>query len=237
MQMNQPNHLQKFYDDRVNALSDDDFLSHVGHTEQGKPISREHFLLMVDHVADALALEPNDRVLELCCGNGLFANVLSERVDKYVGIDFSPGLIQVAEAHHRKPNTDYLVGDVTDLSPLAAMRGHKFTKIFMNASLQHFRPSLCMSLLDEIFPFIESDGRILLSCIPRRGRERILFGTIKKRLQRAFLKATNQDIFGHWWSFEDIQYPAQARGVTAQDIEIPTELFFSKYRFSVLLKC
>ncbi|MEM7327810.1 MAG: class I SAM-dependent methyltransferase [Pseudomonadota bacterium] len=233
--MAQPNHLQKFYDDRVNALSDDDFLSHVGHTEQGKPISREHFLLMVEHVADSLELEPNDIVLELCCGNGLFADVLSERVNKYVGIDFSPGLIQVAEAHHRKQNSHYLVGDVTDLSKSEALGGYKFTKVFMNASLQHFRPSFCGYLLDQVLPFLSSDGRILLSCIPRRGRERVLFGTVKKRLQRAYLKATKKDIFGDWWSFKDIQNPAQSRGLEAQEAEIPAELFFSQYRFSVLL--
>ena len=228
--------LQQFYDDRVITNSGDEFLAHVGHTENGKPISQQHLQLMLDHVEQAMKFESHDAVLELCCGNGLFASSFCGSVRKYTGIDFSSALIEVAEKHHGASNVEYVVGDVTQLADIHALNGRKFSKMFMNASLQHFTPSLFGEILDGLSPFLEKEATLLLSCVPRHGRQKVLFGTIRKRIQRAYLKLTNRDIFGHWWSLEDMRGPAEKRGFKCQEHPIPQALFFSKYRFSVLLK-
>ena len=125
---------------------------------------------------------------------------------------------------------------MTKLSSVGQIRDRKFSKVFMNASLQHFHPSSFGELLDGIAPHLEQDAVIVLSCVPLKGRERVLFRSFRKRLQRAYLKLTNKDIFGHWWSGADIQKPAEARGFEFEQVDIPSALFFSEYRFTAKLR-
>lgn len=235
MTADQKKQLQQFYDQRVSTSKAGDFLSHVGHTERGEPISQAHLNLMFEHIKSGLDLDARDSVLELCCGNGLFSATLCKSVRNLVGIDFSEALVSVANQYHSAPNVSYLLGDVAKLSEIDGLRGEKFSKVFMNASLQHFKPSAMKTLLEELSPFLADDAKILLSCVPLAGKQSVLFGTLVKRLQRIYLKITKQDIFGYWWSLDDIEVPARNRNFQVSILAIPKELFFSKYRFSALL--
>ena len=64
-----------------------------------------------------LAPEPHERVLDLCCGQGVFCRLLAQHgVDKVVGVDASGELI--AAARQRGPSgVRYLVADATRLGP------------------------------------------------------------------------------------------------------------------------
>ncbi len=55
-------------------------------------------------------IEPLDKVVEFACGDGFLAEILSDKVGKIVGIDFSPKAIEIAKK--RCPQAIFNVGDV-----------------------------------------------------------------------------------------------------------------------------
>ncbi len=66
----------------------------------------------------------NEKVLDLGCGQGVFARALAERGAEVTGVDASPSLIQKARSYPALPRLRYLVRDAAklrDLEPFDAM--------------------------------------------------------------------------------------------------------------------
>lgn len=60
-----------------------------------------------------LAAKPGERVLDLCCGQGVLErHLLEQRVGEVVGVDASPKLIAAARERLRDPRVKYLIADV-----------------------------------------------------------------------------------------------------------------------------
>lgn len=75
---------------------------------------------------------PNDRVLDIGCGNGSLAKDVAKYAKSVTGIDIDEQLIAKAKRKNPAPNLEYKVGDVTrDLS------NEKFDVIIMSNVLEH----------------------------------------------------------------------------------------------------
>ena len=64
-------------------------------------------------VLTQLNLSAGDRVLDIGCGSGRWAELIAPKVSSYLGIDFSQGLLQVARA--RIPSAIFQCGPVNSL--------------------------------------------------------------------------------------------------------------------------
>ena len=53
-------------------------------------------------VIELAAVQPGNRALDLCCGTGDLALALARRGAEVTGIDFSPAMLEIAEARRRK---------------------------------------------------------------------------------------------------------------------------------------
>jgi len=63
-----------------------------------------------------LELRPDSRVLDVGCGIGRWADALQGRVARYVGVDFSPEMIALAQARHDPAFADFTVMAAQDIS-------------------------------------------------------------------------------------------------------------------------
>ena len=70
-------------------------------------------LTPAEEVVLAPVLRPGLRILDLGVGTGRTTASLSRHADRYVGLDLSPGMIEVARQRH--PTLELLEGDATDL--------------------------------------------------------------------------------------------------------------------------
>ena len=72
-------------------------------------------------VIELAAVQPGNRALDLCCGTGDLALALARRGAKVTGVDFSPAMLEIAEARRQrnfKPpisNLKFLAGDALQL--------------------------------------------------------------------------------------------------------------------------
>ena len=55
---------------------------------------------------------PNERILDLCCGQGVLARLLLEKKAEVVGVDASPKLIEAARSRSPSPTAKVLIADV-----------------------------------------------------------------------------------------------------------------------------
>jgi SAM-dependent methyltransferase len=103
-------------------------------------------------------LQKKDKVLDLGCGNGRYAeSFLAKKVD-YVGMDESRLLIEIAKKKY--PKEQFIVGSALDLP----FPGGDFDKVFSLAVLHHI-PSraLRQKFFAEIFRVLRPDGVMILT--------------------------------------------------------------------------
>ena len=100
----------------------------------------------------------NEKILDLGCGNGRLYELFQDKSLDYYGIDFSEGLIEIAQK--RYPGFKFQVADALNL-PFPA---DFFDKVFSIAVLHHI-PSreLRIKFLQEIKRVLNSEGLVILS--------------------------------------------------------------------------
>lgn len=84
----------------------------------GKEGHYYHKQIVLPGVLRLLALKQGDSLLDLACGQGVLARSIPNGVD-YCGVDLSPSLIQSAKAQTKRPNTTFVVGDISENLPVS----------------------------------------------------------------------------------------------------------------------
>lgn len=225
--------LENFYDGRVERFGKRDFLTQVGHTEGGQPISPAQFQIMVGQICSLLAPGPHDRLLDLACGNGLVTAELSRNVQTTIGVDLSGRLVELAQRYQSGPNLRYFHHDVRQLDTLAGLQGESFSKIVMHAALQHFHPSDLEPLLRAMLSVATEDVVIVLGFVPRDGRQRFFYRTVRRRISGALCRAFGRDYFGTWWRDEQINDVCARLGLTCSFHDINPGLDAARYRCNI----
>ena len=84
-----------------------------------------------------LNLQPDELVLEIACGNGVFARRMAELGTRVVATDFSETFIERAQVRttQHKDRIDYRVVDATNSEQLLALGSHNFDAIVCNMGI------------------------------------------------------------------------------------------------------
>jgi SAM-dependent methyltransferase len=125
------------------------------------------------------------KVLDVCCGPGLYASRLARRGHEVVGIDYSPASIEYAEAEGRKEglavtylHRDVRAGDYGDAYGLALLIYGEFNTL---------RPAEGRAVLDDVYRALAPGGIFLLEAHPREMIKRIGTGAATWRTEKAGL--------------------------------------------------
>lgn len=134
-----------------------------------------------------------DRVLDYGCGNGRFFGVISKKNPKYLGLDVSQNLINIAKSKYPsatfkkiKPNSEIYQED------------NKFDIVYCLAVFHHV-PGLEMRkrFLDEIYRVLQKGGKFILTVWDLDFNEEIKRSLLKQEAKRFFnlFKTDKGDIF------------------------------------------
>jgi len=111
-------------------------------------------------------IKPDDKVLDLGCGNGRLYEFLKDLSIDYLGIDNSEGLINEAKKKYPKVADKFKIGNALDLNfpdsqPACAGR---FDVVIMVAVLNHI-PSeeLRLQVLNNVKRILKPDGYLLMT--------------------------------------------------------------------------
>lgn len=120
----------------------------------------------VDFIEEALALAPEARILDLCCGYGRHAIELAERGYDVTGYDLSSVLLGRAwtDAVAHKASVHWIRGDVRDLE----FEGTHDAVISMFTSIGYFEDEMAnFDVLKRIARALVPGGRVLIETVNR----------------------------------------------------------------------
>lgn len=115
--------------------------------------------------------EGREAGLDLCCGTGAGLLRLAERCRRVVGVDFSPGMLEVARQRAQGANVELVEGDV-----FAFDGGEAFDVVTCFGAFGHVRPRQEPAFVDVIHRALRPGGRFVFAS-----------AKMPPRLSRAFL--------------------------------------------------
>lgn len=210
------------------------FREQVGKTVGGRPVPDEQVARIVALVTTTLELGPGDRVLDVCCGNGLITRQVAGGVASVLGVDYSPFLVEVARSEQAAPNVEYLLDDARRMAAVPA--DPRFDAIYLYEGLQHFTPREVRGLLAEMRRRLTPGGRVLLGSIPDLARRWRFYDTWRRRAAWCARTVRGREAIGTWWDRRRLAALAESAGFDASCRDQPPELYTAHYRFDVLLR-
>lgn len=228
--MNQKKH--SFYKEYPKNCNPDDFWGQVKRTVNGVPISQDQINMIVNAIVTGLALNKQDKLLDLCCGNGALSTLVFKHCESGLGVDFSEFLISVANANFAAPPSQtYILQDVIEFCE-NPIKPDIFSKVVCYASFAYIEPAMAETLLHALnknFPNVE---RAFIGNCPDKDFLSAFYG------DRPFVAGSENDPespIGVWRTQDEFISLAEHCGWQATIQKMPEEYFASYYRYDVIL--
>ena len=101
-----------------------------------------------------LSGQKNGDWLDVACGSGYGTEIISEYVDKVIGIDLDFNAIVYANKHHKSSNN--ITFEQQDISSLSFSNNQKFDSIISIETIEHIKDA--NPFLKNIIKFLKDDG-------------------------------------------------------------------------------
>ena len=115
--------------------------------------------LLFHRFAELQLPEPRGQALDFGCGVGRLTQALARRMDRVIGVDISPVMIDLANRLNRYPDRAYYL--CTADTGLAPLPYRSFQCIYSNIVLQHVPPDAAVHYLHEFFRLLGPGGLLV----------------------------------------------------------------------------
>jgi SAM-dependent methyltransferase len=231
---------QKFWSTyrKKEVRAEDDLFFEVGKTVNQRPISEAAFQLSIDLVRRGLELSPSDKLLELCCGNGLMTRRLAPLVSEIRAVDFAEHLVANARRFAPAENVTYVCADaIAYLNDVALTKDYIPSKILLGDALCYFEPDELAVMLGATRQLTSDNFTFMATGIPCHELKWNFYNT-PERVQRyeenQTLPDNTNDGIGRWWRKEELKDVARQLNLRCVVINQPPEL--SAFRIDAVLE-
>lgn len=155
--------VQIFFSNRSKIYSEENPLVSVLYQDDHPDLARERDVTEKTTLLPLLGAGSNDRVLDVGCGIGRWADVLAEKVHAYHGVDIDDGMINIAKKRH-KQNTNVsfqaLPAQQINLNTLTAKA--PFSLLVMIGIMMYLNDNECKKVICNVLKTLTLDARILI---------------------------------------------------------------------------
>jgi ubiquinone/menaquinone biosynthesis C-methylase UbiE len=197
-----------------------------------KPISDVKFRKLLKYIDLKIEISRDDEILDLCCGNGLFAAHFASRCRKVTGVDFAKDLIARIDLKSHK-NICIFVEDVRKIN----FKEANFSKVFLYAGLQYFSHKEVLSLFESVARWLRKDGFFFIGDIPDAARVWKFFDS--KEREKVYFDSVKDDkpLIGTWFDRQWLSKLGKYTGFKKNDVlSQPIDFPYAHYRFDMILK-
>lgn len=143
---------KSFFQQRANKYQEEYPYCVTMYQDNNLDLTKERNKAEVDKILPLLSLDDNSSVLDIACGIGRWADAIEQNITRYLGIDFSENLIEIACKRNVKDNFSFLVGSTTEIPEL--VNNVLYNRIIIAGILMYLNDDdiidLCSSILDVI---------------------------------------------------------------------------------------
>lgn len=196
--------------------------------------------LIAADIIDKLRITEYDKVLDVCCGNGLITKLISKKCKVIYAVDFSKILIATAKKDNNAQNIHYCLGDALNISKYFPK--NFFDKSYCYFSFQHFDFERGPLLVDALQKVTKCECSILIGDIPDLSRIWSYYNTpLKKSI---FLmdsvwhrvRRKGQCSLGWWWHPDQLKEICNKLNLNCVVLKQEKKLPHSYYRFDILIR-
>jgi len=214
------------------SLAKDDYWGQVRRTVNGKPVSEEQILMIIDAIRIGLDLQSFENCLDLACGNGALSSRLFSYCKFLVGVDYSPYLVDIANnVFNQTSKSRFLLSDVVSYLNKEGSPDF-FNKGFCYGSFSYLSENdavLTLKTLRERFVNIK---KLFIGNLPDKEKHNHFF---QDESQSESVLNDHQTQIGIWRTKEEFMSLADTCGWDANISYMPKNFYASKYRFDAIL--
>ncbi len=233
--MNQPSTtpLDFLHKEYPKQFKRNEFWRQIKRTVNGEPVSEREIEMIINQICDHLDLGPSDALLDLGCGNGALASRLFSRLDRYIGIDFSDFLLEVAkEFFSPHDGIRYQIADIRDVDSYA--NGNEETdKVLIYGCVAYLSKEDTAELLRNLKDRLPQLKKVFVGNIPLRERANEFYSN---RSVDDFDLDDPTSTIGVWWEFDELIQLGSRLGYRATRHLMPSSFYGNHYRFDLLLE-
>jgi len=227
--------VQALYEKHARACDPQDFQKHVMRTVQGKPVGQAQLEMLVEGIVVGLNIEPNDVLLDLCCGNGAITDLIFAKCRGGLGVDFTPYLIEVAKTNfERPPDRLYCLSDACEYAENAT-HTERFTKILCYGAFQCLLESKAAGILLALRRRFANIRCVFLGNLPDLDQAASYFESKGLDVSPVQELRRHDTLLGTWRTEEEVTKLASVCGWRAKISRMPPSYYGARYRFDAIL--
>jgi len=221
---------EKFWNDFTTEISSEKPFHQVARTLDKKQPSKEEFSQLIRYTISKLDLKPNHLLLDFCCGNGLFAQHISQHCKQVCALDFCRKLIKTIN----ELGQDNIIGIHCDALQ-AQFPDNSFDRIFFSAALQHFAESEVVQLFGHFKKWLKPGGLIMITDILDKNNIWDFYNNHERRTAYFQNLERQTPILGTWFNRNWLEQLGKHYGFKQPSaISQPKEFWYSHYRFDYI---
>jgi SAM-dependent methyltransferase len=220
------------HDLHARACAEQDFWRQIRRTVNGQPVDETQIQMIVAAIRESLQLVAKDRLLDLACGNGALASHFFGDLTSYLGVDFSPTLVNVANKFFSIPPNHVFLEDSVDTYVIKEKRPEYFTKALCYGSFSYFSETVARQVLCHLFDNFIGIEKVLIGNLPDRQHAERFYAQAPVSAAELL---DHESTLGIWRSEAEFTELARSCGWHVEVNRMPLDYYAAHYRFDAIL--
>ncbi|MCR5650731.1 MAG: class I SAM-dependent methyltransferase [Lachnospiraceae bacterium] len=154
---------EKFFQNRGKKYKEKNPYSVTMYQDECPELVEKRNKAEVSRLLPLLKLDEDSRVLDVACGIGRWADAINKKIDRYVGVDFSKNIIDLAINRNTHENYNFYVSEVTEIRNLLDSINEKnFNVVLMIGILVYLNDEDIFSVTDQVEKCLDRRCRICI---------------------------------------------------------------------------
>lgn len=112
------NETKSFFEKRAKKYNENNPYSVTMYQDNNAELVKKRNKYETDKLLKLINLNEESKVLDVACGIGRWADAIGTGIERYLGVDFSEGLIDIANKRNKNPKAKFIAGSSTELNNL-----------------------------------------------------------------------------------------------------------------------
>jgi len=201
-------------------------------TYNKKPISPEKWQFTLDDLDAKFPVGRDDDLLDLCCGNGLFASYYARKCRSVIGVDINANLLKVLERRCLN-NVKTVLADIRE----AHFSDGIFSRILFYAGIQYITEGETVSLFRNLAKWLRPGGLLFVGDVPDRSLLWAFYDTPEREKLYFDNCVTGTDVVGTWFDRNWLETLARHAGFnSAEALSQDPNLIYARFRFDLICR-